>query len=57
MFKASQKLKGTQTSHYDMVSLWRESLSTNTRLCVLYFRMKSCYAHLMLHQERDLPND
>ena len=40
-----------------MVSLWFESLLTNTRFRVLYFRMNNCEAHLMLHQEKEVPND
>ena len=34
--------KGTQMGHYVMVSLWCESLLTNTRFHFLYFRMNNC---------------
>ena len=37
--------------------LWCASLSTDTRFCFLYFRMNNCQAHMMLHQEKELPND
>ena len=32
--------KGTQMDHSEMVSLWCESLLTDTRSRVLYYRMK-----------------
>ena len=43
--------------HYDRVSLWCASLSTNTRFCFLFFRMNNCLAHLMLYKEKELPKD
>ena len=50
-------IKGRQMGQYVMVSLWCESLLTNTRFRFLYFRMNTCYTHLMLHQEKELSND
>ena len=43
--------------HNGMVSLWCESLLTDTRFRVLYFKMNNTNTHLMLHQEKELPND
>ena len=44
--------------HYDMASLWCASLLTNTRFRFpFFFRMNNCLAHLMLHKEKELPND
>ena len=36
-------LKASQMGHFMMVSLWCASLSTNTRFCLLYFRMLCTY--------------
>ena len=30
---------------------------TNTRFRLLFFRMNNCLAHLMLHKEKELPNN
>ena len=46
-----------QMGHCVMVSVWCESLLTNTRFRVLYFRMNNCWGHLMLHQEKELPKE
>ena len=43
--------------HFVMVSLWCASLLTNTRFRFLYFRIKTCLAYTMLHQEKELPNE
>ena len=42
--------------HFVMVSVWSTSLSTNARFRFLYFRMNNCLAHMMLHEEKELPN-
>ena len=57
---AITSIKGRQMGHRVtnvMVSLWCKSLLTNTRFRVLYFKMKNCKAHLMLHQETELAKD
>ena len=43
--------------HFVMLSLWCASLSTNTRFRFLYFRTNNCSVHMMLHQEKKLPNN
>ena len=48
--------KASSMGHYVIVSLWCASLSNNTRFCFLYFRMNNCQVHMMLHQEKELPN-
>ena len=40
-----------------MVSLWCASLSTDIRFWFLYFKVNSWLAHMVLHQEKYLPND
>ena len=49
-----QILRASQMGHFEMamVSLWCASLSTNTR-----FRLYSCKGHMMLNQQKELPND
>ena len=49
--------KGSRTGHSVKVSLWYASLLTNTRFRFLYFRISNCKAHLMLHKDKELPND
>ena len=51
------KFKARRMGHYGMVSLWCASLLTDSRFSVLYFKMNNCLAYLMLHQEKELPND
>ena len=35
-------LKGSRTGHSVKISLWYASLLTNTRFCLLYFRISNC---------------
>ena len=58
-YKGNSKMfiKARQISLYVMVSLWCESLLTNTRFRILFKKMNSCEALLMLYNEKELPND
>ena len=50
-------IKVSQVGHFVMISLRCASLSTNTRFCFLYIGKNNCYAHMMLYQEKELPED
>ena len=41
------EFKGGQMGHYEMASLW----------FAFFFRMNNCLAQLMLHKEKEFPND
>ena len=41
----------------DKVYLWYVTLLINTRFRFFYFRISNCEAQLILHQDKELPND
>ena len=57
LVRPDSMVKGRQMGHCVMISPWCEPLLTNTIFRFVYFRMNNCKAHLMLHQEKELPND
>ena len=48
--------KARQIGHYVMVSLWCESLLTNTRFRFFIFEWTNFEAYL-IHQEKEIPNE